>query len=471
MRKMLTKLREWDRTEEYRRLLKVVRNLFVEPPPRSRELVFRRYCYAYPEIRFIFEVDGKEYTSRAFVDEFTKEQIAAVDPRLWVRVITAVGMAMAPFHFLLADFASVRLEFAYLTNEAKTFYQDYFRAGLAELRYRQGLNPNREIRVFSSSDQAGVAPVSLDTDDKILMLNGGGKDTAVMAELLRETGQSLAWASINLSPRQTGVANVSGIRESYNVRFEIDPAIRQDARYPWGHVPFTALFMCLGLIPAIIGRFRYVTTGNEYSANFGNMFFRCIEINHQYSKSHAYETAFNEYLENNVVRGVKFFSALRPFYEIRIAAMLSQLPQYLDSFVSCNKGSHWCNDCPKCAFIFLALAPFIELERLVSVFGENLIEKRSIRLYLLDLLSGRVKPWECVGTQGECQLAMKLTLAKFPDMDFDEFPYRADLTVACGDADVAEFHRKYLLEMNSPDNIPHAIRPSIEQAARRLIPA
>jgi hypothetical protein len=464
------KIREWDRNEAFRRRLKVVRNLFIEPPPRNRELVFRSYSYTYPEIHFVFEVDGKTYTSKAFVADLSEQEIAVVDPQLWGRALVALGMTMAPFHFLLADFASVRLECAPLTVEAEEFYQEYFRAGLAELRYRQGLNPNRSIRVYSSSTQSAVTPVTVQAKDKILMLNGGGKDTAVMAELLLGTGFALAWGSINLKSQQTGVIEASGIKESYAVGFKIDSEIEKAARYPWGHVPRLALFICLGLLPAIVKGFRFIATGNEYSANFGNTCFRGVEINHQYSKSHGYESAFNSFLENSVVRGVSIFSALRPFYDIRIAAMLSRSTHYLDSFISCNKGAYWCRNCPKCAFTFLALAPFMKLERLISIFGENLFESRSIRLYLLDLLAGRIKPWECVGTQEECQLVMALVLEKYPDMDFLEFPQRADLAEACSEVSLSKLRRKYLVDMYTPHNIPDTIYQSVKEKAERLTP-
>ena len=40
-----------------------------------------------------------------------------------------------------------------------------------------------------------------------------------------------------------------------------------------------------------------------------------------------------------------------------------------------RRGTGWCGDCPKCRFVFLALAPWMEPERLVRIFGRNLLDE------------------------------------------------------------------------------------------------
>ena len=75
-------------------------------------------------------------------------------------------------------------------------------------------------------------------------------------------------------------------------------------------------------------------------------------------------------------------------------------------FSSCNRnfklsghdGPLWCGECPKCHFTFLILAPVMDKERLLGIFGQNLLDmpanERSFRE--LTGLAGQ-KPWECVG--------------------------------------------------------------------------
>jgi len=75
-------------------------------------------------------------------------------------------------------------------------------------------------------------------------------------------------------------------------------------------------------------------------------------------------------------------------------------------FSSCNRnfrydghnGPLWCGECPKCHFVFLILAPEMAKDRLIGIFGRNLLadpaNERSFRE--LTGLAGQ-KPWECVG--------------------------------------------------------------------------
>jgi hypothetical protein len=57
-----------------------------------------------------------------------------------------------------------------------------------------------------------------------------------------------------------------------------------------------------------------------------------------------------------------------------------------------------CGRCPKCHFVFLIMAPVMTRERLVGIFGQDLLgqpaHERSFRE--LTGLAGQ-KPWECVG--------------------------------------------------------------------------
>ncbi|MEI7562383.1 MAG: hypothetical protein WCJ39_01290 [bacterium] len=75
---------------------------------------------------------------------------------------------------------------------------------------------------------------------------------------------------------------------------------------------------------------------NEKSANEGNTVVDGIEINHQWSKSFAFEEAFSQYLHNYISADLEYFSLLRSMYEIKIAEIFSHYPQYFDVFSSCN---------------------------------------------------------------------------------------------------------------------------------------
>ena len=122
---------------------------------------------------------------------------------------------------------------------------------------------------------------------------------------------------------------------------------------------------------------------------------------------------------------VKYFSFLRPFYEIKIAQMFSKYAKkYFTNFSSCNtnfkifssekKNTYWCNNCPKCAFVYAILRPYLTKDETLSIFGKELYEDTSLEMLFRELagISG-IKPFECVGTNEEVILAMKMAYDKW----------------------------------------------------------
>ena len=110
-----------------------------------------------------------------------------------------------------------------------------------------------------------------------------------------------------------------------------------------GHTPFSAIVAFLSLYCTYLIGGEYIVLSNESSANSGNIEGR--EVNHQYSKSYRFENDFTEYVGENLLSGIRYFSLLRPFSELQIAKQFALLPQYHKVFRSCNRGSKkniWC---------------------------------------------------------------------------------------------------------------------------------
>jgi UDP-N-acetyl-alpha-D-muramoyl-L-alanyl-L-glutamate epimerase len=168
---------------------------------------------------------------------------------------------------------------------------------------------------------------------------------------------------------------------------------------------------------------------NEKSANEGNTVLDGIEINHQRSKSLDFELAFAEYLQHAITSDVKYFSLLRGMYEIKIAEIFAKYPPYFDVFSSCNtnfkileesltkiglkaqNNFRRCNNCPKCAFVYTILRPFVTDDQVKIIWGEELYEKESLLTTFKELLGiTGMKPFECVGTNEEVVMGMKKSL-------------------------------------------------------------
>ena len=147
-----------------------------------------------------------------------------------------------------------------------------------------------------------------------------------------------------------------------------------------GHVPVTAINSLISILIAVATGCSSVVMANERSASQPTRVVDGVEINHQYSKSFAFERLLREAL---VPIGVTYYSALRPWGELPIAAAFARCEAALQhAFMSCNRAfirdpsarsDGWCGNCAKCRSVFLSLAPFMSPDALSGVFGRDLL--------------------------------------------------------------------------------------------------
>ena len=182
-----------------------------------------------------------------------------------------------------------------------------------------------------------------------------------------------------------------------------------------GHTPFSAMAAFSSVLSAYVNGKKYVALSNESSANESTV--EGTSVNHQYSKTFAFEKAFCDYIEKYVPCNVQYFSLLRPYSEFQIAHAFSKSEKYYDIFKSCNVGSKtdiWCGTCPKCLFVYIMMAPFIDKTRLSQIFGRDLFANESL-IPTMDKLIGEApeKPFECVGSRAEAQAALCLSVERY----------------------------------------------------------
>jgi hypothetical protein len=186
-----------------------------------------------------------------------------------------------------------------------------------------------------------------------------------------------------------------------------------------GHIPITAYLSILSVLVAELYGFDAVAMSNESSASEGNIAYRGLTVNHQWSKSMEFELRFQRFLRETIGTTIEYFSALRPFTELKIAEMFSRFPQYFTRVTSCNANwkisaqpqgdSLWCSRCPKCAFVFAILSAFHPRKTLDDIFGSILFEDESLTPLFRELLGlENFKPFECVGTAEETKAALLL---------------------------------------------------------------
>ena len=231
------------------------------------------------------------------------------------------------------------------------------------------------------------------------------------------------------SPLVDKIINEMEIK-SFRVKRRLDQKIfDKSVGYYSGHIPISGIYGFLGIMSAIFYNYSYFVVANEFSSNFGNVRYKGLTVNHQWSKSSEFENLFRNYVKNFISPDLLYFSIIRPFYEIRVAEMFVDLKKYLFDFSSCNNNFKidpsqketsqdklWCGHCPKCIFVFLILSPFLSKEKLISVFGKNLFAEPEILVTLNDILGfGKAKPFDCVGTYEEAIAAFYMSRDKFRD--------------------------------------------------------
>ncbi len=263
---------------------------------------------------------------------------------------------------------------------------------------------------------------------------GGGKDSAVtlgfLDQLNRTQSDRFAYGAIllaPLSPAAEAVAAQSNATQIHRITRVIDPHLLElnALGYLNGHTPFSAYFAFVSILAARIYGYEQVVVSNENSANEGNLIWHDLTINHQYSKTFAFETTFREYLNEwfgqyPVQPG--YFSILRPLGEVQIAKQFSHYPGFWPVFRSCNVGQKtntWCQKCPKCAFVFTLLSCFLEETILVGqIFDHNLYEDADLIPIFHQLIGFEAnKPFECVGTKAEVLSALAHRIKQLEEKD------------------------------------------------------
>ena len=338
--------------------------------------------------------------------------------------------------------------------------------GLGEFAYRNGLDLHGRIR-FPVADvvpgEGDGAPV-LGLDARALVAIGGGKDSLVSIEALRAAGveQTVTWIGgsqlIRTCAERTGLATLNIGRALAPELFEIN---RQGAYN--GHIPVTAVNSAILVLAAVLTNAGQVVFSNERSASYGSIIPGTGEVNHQWSKGWAFEQAFGAHVERSVAADLHYYSLLRPLSELAVARQFARTDHYDAHFSSCNRNFHilgekpaqrWCGLCPKCHFVFLALAPFMPKPRLVRIFGRNLLDDIALAPGFDALLEFQDhKPFECVGEGRESRTAMALLAAR---ADWRE------------DALVARFVREIQPQL---DPAELALEPLLEIVGEHRVPA
>ena len=359
----------------------------------------------------------------------------------------------------------IRIEGYAIDAATAVLMEQVYVHGLGEFAYRNGLSLHGRVR-FPVATQAPAPAAAAGLREHALVAIGGGKDSLVSIEALRGAGvdQTVTWIGgsqlIAACAARTGLPTLNIGRALAPELFEYN---RQGA---WnGHIPVTAINSAIMVLAALLHGVDQVVFSNERSASYGSMIPGTGEVNHQWSKGWAFESAFGAYVQSHVAADLQYYSLLRPLSELAVARQFARTDHYDAHFSSCNRNFHllgerptnrWCGVCPKCHFVFLALAPFMPKPRLVGIFGRNLLDDANQTGGFDALLEYQDhKPFECVGEGQESRAAMA-ALGDRPEWREDVIVARFNREIR-PQLDASELAVAPLLEIGGEHRIPAAL--------------
>jgi hypothetical protein len=362
------------------------------------------------------------------------------------------------------------------TAAERAFLGDFYRSGLAEFAFRNGLELDALTITGAEAKGTEARPVDYEpAPGRPLIPFGGGIDSIVTVhDVVRVHPEASLFVVHPPEDRFAAIedaAAVTGLPVRRATR-ALDPQVRRSAELGFlnGHVPVTAIITAAALVAAVLDQRDAVILSNEWSASVPTLVADGRAVNHQWSKGDEFERRFGELVAKALGPRVSVFSYLRPRTELWVAQRFAALTEYHGTFRSCNRGFHqdpaqrlerWCGRCDKCCFIDLVLAPFMAPADLAAVFGgseplDDPANEPSFRA--LAGLGPEARPFECVGDVGECRAAVVLA-AERADRTASALVQQLRAEIVARDPSATAVAAVQGLEPRSPHRIPDDYAP------------
>lgn len=342
------------------------------------------------------------------------------------RVLRALHLALGISYY--KSFLPPIIDHAYRMDSIEAgFWNTVFRHGLGEFLYKNKLHPDK-LAKFSAQSGSVVPDDSdnLDWQETALLGIGGGKDSIVAGELLKELGiktTGFVLATGENRGQAQAVANTMEIG-LLGVERRLDPQILEINKIEGalnGHIPVSLIFALVGCLLASADNSRYVIVANESSASIPQTKHAGSSVNHQWSKSLEFEKLFQDFVHDRISKNLDYTSLIRPLSSVSIAKIFANYPKYYEVFTSDNSlfkinqterlHPRWSQDSPKSLSSFMLLSPWISDVNMYRIFGHNFLNDDKLSALFMELLGAGKNPvLDCVGTPEELKLSLSMLI-------------------------------------------------------------
>ncbi len=119
-----------------------------------------------------------------------------------------------------------------------------------------------------------------------------------------------------------------------------------------------------------------------------------------------------DYIQKELAN-LSYFSILKPIHDVLIFNLLRSDIDAVHSTHSCNYRKPWCQECAKCAYVWLGYTAYLPETPVMGMFPRNLFDIPENVSWFRQLLGlAAHKPFECVGEISEVQLAFEVCRRK-----------------------------------------------------------
>jgi len=377
-------------------------------------------------ITFSYQVKFKYGIVKSFTDKLYFENVA---PELWEKIpktvleptLQALLLMIGINYWCAFPTKNIYIEGFKLTREQASFWDSVYLNGLGEFFYDMKIDFRDLIAFPYDVSLVAPTPTRLKLGDKVLLLNGAGKDSILSAETLKAANMPFDFFAFAPTPAHRRIAKLVGAKTIKVTR-------RRDRwlniATSWFGIssayPSVSTFTFIATLLAELLDYKSIIFSNERSADFGNLEYLGLQVNHQWCKSSEAEKMINDYIRKFITPDISTYSLLRQYSELEIVRRFVCYPKYLYDVTSCNtyfwlpyiqqllsRTNYWCNKCPKCVFLFACFSAYLPKKEVVNIFGADLYTKKHLMPLFKRILGIEgFKPLDCVGEPEEMILAM-----------------------------------------------------------------